>query len=145
MYHYRISYLNLTRTWFCCIDMTRLDIIENLSIPASKTLHIYKNKKYSKKWKINVQFLFVNLNLINQYKEDCSKSFRDIWLIRLFITNRWNTSYRQPHLSVHFCEISHISGCFVIVNSGMTWPGCWLACSMQLINNWMLLWSKCFI
>lgn len=75
MYHYRISYLNLTQARFCCIDITRLDIIENLSIPVLKTLHIYKNKKEGKKWKINVQFLFVNLNLINQYKEDCSKSF----------------------------------------------------------------------
>ena len=76
MYQDRISYLNLTPTVFCCIDITRLDIRENLSIPVSKTLHIYKNKKDSKKWKINVQFLFVNSNLINPYEEEnCLKSF----------------------------------------------------------------------
>ena len=129
MYHYRISYLNLTLVWFCCIDITRLDIIKNLSILLSKTLHIFKNKKESKNRKINVQFLFVNWNLINQYEEDCLKSFG--WHLKYF---------------VHFCKNFPKYQAALLYQA---WPdlltGGSLAVCSQLINYWMLLWSKCFI
>ena len=123
MYHYRISYLNLTRVWFCCIDITRLDIIKNLSILLWKTLHIFKNKKESKKWKINVQFLFVNWNLINQYEEDCLKSFG--WHLKYF---------------VHFCKNFPNIKLLCSTRPDLTW---WLLAGLQYAASWSIIECYC--
>ena len=123
MYHYRISYLNLTLVWFCCIDITRLDIIKNLSILLSKTLHIFNNKKESKKWKINVQFLFVNWNLINQYEEDCLKSFG--WHLKYF---RWFVKM-FPNIKLLCCS-----------RYDLTW---WLVAGSVAVCSWSIIECYC--
>ena len=123
MYHYRISYLNLTRVWFCCIDITRLDIIKNLSVLLWKTLHIFKNKKESKNRKINVQFLFVNWNLINQYEEDCLKSFG--WHLKYF---RWFVK-NFPNIKLLCCS-----------RYDLTW---WLVAGSVAVCSWSIIECYC--